>query len=142
MWLLPVVLLLAAGSAITFVLRGAGGIFGWVVGALVVTSLLWVMISVLWPPTADRTCPTCGAEAVRRLDPSTTQGLLCGACGWRDETASSWLLAEEEGPLEDVVLRSRGRSGTGDDPRDRESIAPAGSPRGQSPEDELEGRHG
>ena len=29
--------------------------------------------------------------------------------GWRDEAQSSWLLAEEEGPLEDIVMRQRGR---------------------------------
>ena len=35
------------------------------------------------------------------------------ACGWRDESASAWLLAEEEGPLEELVLAQRRRQGVG-----------------------------
>jgi hypothetical protein len=39
-----------------------------------------------------------------------THGLVCRACGWRDASASAWLLAEEEGPLEEIVLAERGRA--------------------------------
>src|ERR1700752_1634982 len=71
---------------------------------------LWVLVSTLWPAKADRVCPVCKKDRLERIDRGTTVGVRCGACGWRDESASSWLLAEEEGPLEEVVLRQRRRS--------------------------------
>ena len=40
----------------------------------------------------------------------STRGIRCTACGFRDPDASSFLMAEEEGPLEPTVLRERGRS--------------------------------
>ena len=46
---------------------------------------------------------------LERLDPKTTHGVRCRSCGFEDEAQSSWLLAEEEGPLEDIVLESRRR---------------------------------
>ena len=51
---------------------------------------------------AEERCPV-------RLDPETTQGLRCRACGQVDEEATGWFLAEEEGPLEELVLLQRAR---------------------------------
>ena len=70
----------------------------------------WVLLSALWPAKADRTCPECGETSVERLDRRELRGLGCGACGWRDETASAWFLAEDEEPvLEDLVRAQRRR---------------------------------
>jgi len=69
----------------------------------------WVLVSALWPARAERRCPACGKDALARLDARATHGLRCRACGWTDESASAWLLAEEEGPLEEIVLAERGR---------------------------------
>ena len=85
----------------------------WLAGALIAVVLgagfLWVAVSVFWPARADRRCPRCGEEALERLDPDTTTGLRCTACEFVDEDASGWFLAEDEGPLEELVLRGRGR---------------------------------
>lgn len=69
--------------------------------------VLWVLAASLWPAKADRTCPQCGEDALERLDPDTTMGLRCTACGHTDPTKSGWFLAEDEGPLEELVLRQR-----------------------------------
>jgi len=82
-------------------------IFGFAFGALLVAVCVWVLVSVLWPARADRVCPRCGRAALERADPATTVGLVCRACGHRDETRSAWTLAEEEGPLEELVLATR-----------------------------------
>ena len=71
--------------------------------------LVWVLVSVFFPARADRSCPRCGEESLERLDRTRTTGIRCRACGFRDEQASAWLMAEEEGPLEEIVLRERGR---------------------------------
>jgi hypothetical protein len=101
----------------------------WLVGATLAAILAlvaaWIILSVLWPGRADRTCPSCGAEALERLDASDVVGRRCGACGWRDAAESAWLLAEEEGEaLEPLVPRRRrarrarhaGRGGQGGAP--------------------------
>lgn len=77
--------------------------------ALVLVPIAWVLVSTLWPARAERGCPACKADALVRSDPHTTHGLLCRACGFRDDSASAWLLAEEEGPLEELVLSQRAR---------------------------------
>ena len=83
--------------------------------SLIGAGVLWVALSALWPAKADRRCPKCGEDTLVRLDPDTTTGLRCSACDHVDPEATSWFLAEEEGPLEDLVLRQRGRSShTGD----------------------------
>ena len=107
-WLIPPLVLLALGGAFVFVRLDATWIFGWVFGGLVALVVGWVMVSVLWPARADRGCPVCGADAVERIDPRSTVGRRCRACGWRDDSESAWLLAEEEeDALEEVVLRQR-----------------------------------
>lgn len=80
-----------------------------VVAVLLGAAFLWLLLSVFWPAKADRGCPACGREALVRMDPESTRGLRCEACGHRDPDASSWFLAEEEGPLEEIVLGKRGR---------------------------------
>jgi len=108
-WLLPPLLIGAIGLGFWVLTQRPEGLFGLVFGGLVAVGLLWIVVSSLLPGKADRTCPSCGRKGLRRLDRSSTTGLRCAHCGWRDETASSFLLAEEEGPLEDLVLDRRDR---------------------------------
>jgi len=108
-WFLPLEMVLAVALAALIVRGQPLGILGYVLGVLLVVPIAWVVISALWPASADRRCPACRADALERLDAASTTGLACRSCGWRDESASAWLLAEEEGPLEDIVLRQRGR---------------------------------
>lgn len=105
--LIPLLLLGAVGVAVAIAALGADRVVGWVgytVGGLV---LLWVLAASFWPASADRKCPACGEERLERLDPETTMGVRCTACGHVDETKTGWFLAEEEGPLEELVLRQR-----------------------------------
>ncbi|MEM7306757.1 MAG: hypothetical protein AAF682_08805 [Planctomycetota bacterium] len=107
-WLLPPLFLGAAIAAFLFVRQGPTWIFGWVFGGLFAVVLGWIMTSILWPARADRSCPVCEAEAIERVDVRTTFGRRCRACGWQDETLSTWLLAEEEeDQLENLVLEQR-----------------------------------
>ncbi len=115
-WLAPPLMLAAVATGIFVVLRGGTGLLGVVLLGCLVTVIGWVLVSVLWPGRVDRTCPECGRSALERLDPERTVGLRCRACGWRDEAASAFVLAEEEGPLERAVLlerRERRRSARG-----------------------------
>jgi hypothetical protein len=106
-WLIAPLMLAAVAAGLLFVLRGPDQVFGVAFAAVLVLGIGWILVSALLPGRAERTCPACGGAGLERLDPQTTQGLRCGLCGWRDESASSFLLAEEEGPLEDIVLRQR-----------------------------------
>ena len=108
-WLIPLVLLAAT-------LAGAGLVFwrpAWLMGAVLTVVFgavgLWLAVCVFWPASADRTCSACGEETLVRLDPDSSLGLRCTSCEFVDREATSWFLAEEEGPLEDLVLRQRGR---------------------------------
>lgn len=107
-WLVPPVALAAVALGVWLGLRRPPLLFALLAGAFLLVPVLWVLVSALWPGKADRRCPACGKDALRRLDPQATTGLLCTACGLRDESASAWLLAEEEGPpLEELVLAQR-----------------------------------
>ncbi len=119
-WCLPLVFLVAIVFGARIVLANPPGLFGWAFGGLAGAGMLWIVVSTFFPAKADRTCPACGKTALRRLDPRTTTGLLCGRCGWRDETSSSFLLAEAEGPLEDIVAAQRA-PGSVPEQRDRGS---------------------
>ena len=88
-------------------MTGIDGIFGVLFGVLLGVGLGWILISVLMPAKADRTCPSCGRKGLEKLDPKSTCGLVCRFCEWSDATASSFLLTEEEGPFEDIVLDQR-----------------------------------
>jgi ribosomal protein L37AE/L43A len=91
-----------------FVFRGPDGVFGVVFGLVLALGLVWVVVSVLHPSHADRRCPRCGRGALERADRDSLAGVRCRSCSWRDDTASAFLLAEDEGePFEDVVLRER-----------------------------------
>lgn len=106
-WLLPPLLLSATLVAVFLVLRGPDELFLWALGAMFALASTWVLVSVFFPASVDRTCPACGAAGLERLDPETTRGVGCTRCGFRDPTASSFLMAEAEGPLEPTVLRER-----------------------------------
>jgi hypothetical protein len=107
-WCSPLAFLAAVGLGAWIVFARPFALFTGVVLALAAVPVIWVMVSALWPARAERGCPRCGRDSVRRLDPRAVHGLACDACGWRDESASAWLLAEEEGPLEELVLAERG----------------------------------
>lgn len=106
-WAIPLVMLGAIAVGVLIVRNAPGWIGPAMVSVLVGAGLLWVGVSVFWPAKADRKCPRCEEEALERLDPDTTQGLKCASCGFVDEQATGWFLAEDEGPLEDLVLRQR-----------------------------------
>ena len=105
--LAPLLLIGAIGLAVAVINLGADAILGWVGYALGGAVVVWVLAASMWPAEADRTCPQCKEEALERLDPNTTMGLRCTACGHVDAAKSGWFLAEDEGPLEELVLRQR-----------------------------------
>lgn len=105
---MPPVLLTATACGVLLVMQGPERAFVASAGVALALVVLWVLVSVFFPARADRTCPACGAESLERLDLRTTQGILCARCGLRDAEQSSFLLAEEEGPLERIVLEARG----------------------------------
>lgn len=108
-WLIGPLLLASIATGMLFIFRGADHLFGLALGVVLGLGFLWILVSVLFPARPDRTCPSCGLSNLERIDPKSTHGLCCTACGWQDEAASSFLLAEEEGAFEDVVLRERRR---------------------------------
>jgi ribosomal protein L37AE/L43A len=109
-WLAPLAFLAAAGIGVAIVRAGPLAWFGLVLGLLALVPAGWVLVSALWPARAERTCPSCRKPALARLSKEATHGLVCRACGWKDESASAWLLAEEEEGLERLVLAERRRS--------------------------------
>ena len=109
-WCAPAFFLLAVAAGVGIVLHRPLSMFGGVLAALAAVPVGWVLASALWPAKAERRCPACGKDALERLDERATHGLVCRACGHRDASASAWLLAEEEGPLEEIVLAERGRT--------------------------------
>ena len=111
-WLWWIILLLVFGAlAVTLGLLHIGGsqLPYILLGATLLIGFGWILVSSLHPARADRSCPECGEEALERLDPETTRGVTCARCGHTDRDASSWLLAEEETTLEEIVLRERAR---------------------------------
>jgi hypothetical protein len=106
-WLIAPLLLAATGAGVLFVLRGPDGVFGVCFGAVLALGVVWILVSTLFPGRAERNCPACGQRGLERIDPASTCGVRCRLCGWRDESASSFLFAEEEGTFEDIVLRER-----------------------------------
>jgi hypothetical protein len=109
--LIAPILMLTVGGTLAVVLSRPSWLLPATLTVVVGGSLAWLVVGAFWPGGADRGCPKCGEEALERLDPKTTLGQRCGACGHVDPLASSWFLAEEEdGSLEEVVLRQRGRT--------------------------------
>ncbi|MBM3978251.1 MAG: hypothetical protein FJ299_14850 [Planctomycetes bacterium] len=129
-WLAPLAFLVPVVLGFGFVQQGPDWLFGWVFGGLFALIVGWVWVSVFWPARAERRCPRCREHALQRLDPHTAVGVVCAACGWRDETASGWLLAEEEAELEPIVLEERRRRALVRPPSVNEAqrSGPAGSP--------------
>ena len=107
--LLPLVFLSATLAGVWLVMRGPVEWFGGLLAIAIVLVLGWVVASTVLPNApVDRSCPKCGLEdGLRPAHEDTTRGIACRACDYRDETASAWMIAEEDGPLEDVVLRER-----------------------------------
>jgi hypothetical protein len=107
--LLPLVFLGATLAGVWIVKRGPVGLFGVLVAFAIVLGFGWILASALLPAApVDRRCPACGATG--GLAPAfddTTRGVACRSCDYRDETASAWMIAEEDGPLESVVLQER-----------------------------------
>lgn len=109
LWLAPLCFLVPIVLGFGFVRQGPDWLFGWVFGGLFAAMVGWIWVSVFWPARAERCCPRCREHALERADPNTTVGIVCRACGWRDDAASGWLLAEEEAELEPIVLEQRAR---------------------------------
>lgn len=111
-WFAAPLLLAAIAAGATFVLRGPDEVFGLAFGLVLALGLGWILVSALFPARAERTCPQCGRDGLERLDPDSAQGVICRHCAWADESASAFLLLEDEGrPFEDIVLRGRERGG-------------------------------
>ena len=102
----PFLLVVAIGAS-RLVLRRPEWLFAAVATGVVGAGFVWILATALAPTRPDRTCPACGAEDLVRLDPRTTSGVRCESCGHRAEDVSSFYLAEEEGPLEELVLAER-----------------------------------
>jgi len=119
--LFVLVALLAIGGGLRVVLTGSADLFGWTIGAVLVVAVGWTLVSSLHPASADRKCPECGRLGLVRLDPRSTHGVTCGECGWSDAEQSSFLLAEEEGPLEPIILAERGKQ-PGERPRENREV--------------------
>lgn len=109
-WFVAPLALVSIAAGMLLVFRGPDGLFGVVFGTVLALGLGWILVCSLFPAKADRTCPECKRPGLVRLDRRTTRGVRCTRCGFRDATASSFLLAEDEGvPLEDTVLHERDR---------------------------------
>ena len=105
--LAPLLLLVAVGT-LQLLLQAPGALFGWVFAGIGLAAAAWIGISVFWPARAERNCPICSERGLERLDPERTLGLRCAACGWTDEEASSWLLAEDEDvSVQELVVSQR-----------------------------------
>ena len=115
-WLIAPTLLAATISGILLVLRGPDRYFGFAFGALLALAVSWILISVLFPAKVDRTCPMCGRESLRRLDAQSTRGVICADCGHIDLHQSSFLMAEADGSLEQIVIAERERAGASEVP--------------------------
>jgi hypothetical protein len=112
-WLVAPTLLAATATGILFVMRGPDRFFAYAVSTLFALAVAWVLISVFFPAAPERTCPRCGGGTLQRLDASTLRGVACSACGFADPEQSSFLMAEEEGSIEFLVLSERALSRSG-----------------------------
>jgi ribosomal protein S27AE len=106
-WFVPFALLIGVGFGVWITRQEPRGLLAPILGLGLGLPIVWIVISALWPGKADRLCPRCGSNELARLDPRSTYGLRCGACDYQDDEASGWLLAEEEGALEEIVLSQR-----------------------------------
>jgi len=109
-WLIAPALLAATITGMLFVVRGPDRYFGYALGILLALAVMWIVISVLHPARVERTCPQCRRESLSRLDAKSTRGVICDACGFSDPHQSSFLMAESEGALEEIVIAERERA--------------------------------
>ncbi|MDP6519544.1 MAG: hypothetical protein QF724_09600 [Planctomycetota bacterium] len=100
--------LAAAALGLSLVFGGDSRLFGWALGALFGVLLVWLTISIFYPTAGQPPCPACSEDRTEPLDPQTTRGIKCGACGFVDEEASSFYHAEESGSLITIVRREAG----------------------------------
>ena len=91
-------------------LQKPDGLWPWVVGTMFAIVFSWFFVSALWPRSSERTCPSCDKNGLTRLNEDSHKGLRCTLCGFKDENLSSFFIAEEEGALEETVMRERGRA--------------------------------
>jgi hypothetical protein len=108
-WLVGPMLLCATVGAVSLVFRGPIGLFAIALACFGVLGVAWLLVCVFSSARADRTCPSCGRADLERLDPLSTRGVVCRTCGRFDREQSSFLMAEEEGPIEPIVMRERQR---------------------------------
>jgi hypothetical protein len=108
-WLVGPLLLCAIAGAVSLVFRGPSALFGIALACFAALGVAWVLVCVFSSARADRTCPGCGREELTRLDPFSTRGVVCRTCGRLDREQSSFLMAEEEGPIEPIVMQERRR---------------------------------
>ncbi len=108
-WLLGPLLLCAIAGAVSLVFHGPDALFGIALACFAALGVAWLLVCVFSSARADRTCPDCGREELRRLDPHSTRGVVCRTCGRLDREQSSFLMAEEEGPIERIVMQERRR---------------------------------
>lgn len=123
-WLVAPTLLAATATGILFVMRGPDRFFAYAAATLFALAVAWVLICVFFPAAPERTCPRCGRGTLQRLDAGTLRGVACSACGFADPEQSSFLMAEEEGSIESLVLSERALSRSG---ASREKAERAGS---------------
>jgi hypothetical protein len=109
-WFIPPTFLAATATGVLLVLRGPDRYFGLALGLLLALSVLWILVSVLFPGSVERTCPRCGEESLQPLDSSSTRGVVCAECDHVDPDQSSFMMAEEEGSLGAIVIAERERS--------------------------------
>lgn len=107
-WLIGPLILCSVAAAMLFVFRGPDEVFGIAFALVLAVGLSWILVSALSPARAERRCPRCRRLTVVRADAEKLTGLRCKACSWRDDSASAFLHAEEDGtPFENLVLRER-----------------------------------
>jgi len=113
-WLVAPLFLGAVLGALVLLRLGPESLLRGFLVAVCALPLVWVFVSIFYPASADRRCPSCHEESLVRTRLDDLQGLHCTRCGFADEHASSWKFAEEgEEALEPFVLRDRGRSAPG-----------------------------
>jgi len=110
-WFVTPLMLMAVVLGLALVFLNPAGLALLVIGGVVLAFVLWIVISLFFPGRADPRCPKCGELGLEASELDDVQGIRCSACGFEDAEASSWMFAEgRDGPLENIVMKSRGRA--------------------------------